>query len=268
MKPVTSVFRSDILAGRVAFVTGGGSGICRGVTEAFMAHGADAIIVSRKQERLDEAAAELEAATGRRCLGVAADVRDPDAVEAAIDRAIAAFGKIDVVVNGAAGNFLSPAAALSYKGYRTVIEIDTLGTFNVSKAAFHKSLVHHGGVVLNISATLHYAGVPMQVHAGSAKAAIDAMTRHLAVEWGAAGVRVNAIAPGPIGDTEGMRRLAPRGFADKLARSIPLGRVGRIDDVADAALFLASDAASFVTGAILVVDGGSWMTMAGLNPAG
>ncbi|MCA9514221.1 MAG: SDR family oxidoreductase, partial [Myxococcales bacterium] len=111
-------------------------------------------------------------------------------------------------------------------------------------------------------------GMALQVHAGSAKAANDAMTRHLAVEWGAANIRVNAIAPGPIGDTEGMRRLAPGGFAEKLAKSVPLRRLGTIQDIADAAVFLASDAASFVTGAILVVDGGSWLTAGGLSPMG
>lgn len=263
-----SVFRQDALAGKVAFVTGGGSGICRGITEAFMRHGADAAILGRKADRLEQTARELSEATGRRCLPVAGDVREPEAVEAAIDRTLAELGGLDVVVNGAAGNFLSPAAALSYKGFRTVLEIDTLGTYNVSKAAFTKALSRNGGSIINISATLHYTGMPLQVHAGSAKAANDAMIRHLAVEWGAAGIRVNAIAPGPIGDTEGMRRLAPGGFADKLAKSVPLRRLGEILDIANAALFLASDAASYVTGAVLVVDGGSWLTAGGLNPMG
>ena len=117
----------------------------------------------------------------------------------------------------------------------------------------------HGGCIINISATLHYTGVPFQVHAGSAKAAIDAMTKHLAVEWGPAKVRVNCIAPGPIDETEGMSRLAPKGMKAKLEKQIPLGRFGAIGEVADAALFLASDAARWITGAVLVVDGGAWM---------
>lgn len=259
------VFREDILRGKVALVTGGGSGICRGIAEALMRHGCDVVVTSRKQERLDEAAAALSAATGRACLGVAADVRDAAAVEAALDQALSRFGRIDIVVNGAAGNFLAPAAALSYNGFRTVMEIDAVGTYIVSKAAFAKCLGERGGAIVNISATLHYAGTPFQVHAGSAKAAIDAMTRHLAVEWGPARVRVNAIAPGPIADTEGMARLAPGDLRAKMEGVIPLGRFGRISEVADAALFLASDAAAYVTGAVLVVDGGAWMTMAGMR---
>jgi NAD(P)-dependent dehydrogenase (short-subunit alcohol dehydrogenase family) len=158
---------------------------------------------------LARAAAEMTEATGRTCLGVPADVRKPDEVEAAFDRTLEAFGRVDIVINGAAGNFLAPAATLSYNAFRTVMEIDALGTFNVSKAAFTKYLGAHGGNIVNISATLHYKGTPLQTHPGSAKAAVDAMTRHLAVEWGAAGIRVNAIAPGPIDETEGMKRLAP-----------------------------------------------------------
>jgi len=257
---MSSYFDPNLLAGKVAFVTGGGSGIGRAIVQRFLEHGADAVIASRNRERLEAAASELSAATGRRCVAVQADVREPDQIEAAIDRAIAAFGRLDIVVNNAAGNFLAPAAALSYKGFATVHGIDTLGTFNVTKAAYSKWLKSHGGVVINISATLQYTGTPFQVHAGSAKAAIDAMTRHLAVEWGPARIRVNGIAPGPIDDTEGMQRLAPGGMKDKLARQIPLGRFGKADEVANMALFLASDAASYVTGAIFVVDGGAWLT--------
>jgi len=257
---MTKYFDSNLLAGKVAFVTGGGSGIGRAIVQRFLEHGADAVIASRNRERLEAAAKELEAATGRRCVPVVADVREPEQVEAAIDLAVTTFGRLDVLVNNAAGNFLAPAATLSYKGFATVHGIDTLGTFNVTKAAFTRWLKAHGGSIINISATLHYAGVPFQVHAGSAKAAIDAMTRHLAVEWGPAGIRVNCIAPGPIDDTEGMKRLAPPGMKEKLEKQIPLGRFGRADEIANMALFLASDAASYVTGAIFVVDGGAWLT--------
>lgn len=256
-----SIFRDDILAGKVAFVTGGGSGICKGITAALMQHGCNAVITARKAERLEAAAAELSATTGRECLAVPADVREPLAIEAAFDRTLERFGRVDIVVNGAAGNFLAPAAALSYNGFKTVLEIDAIGSFNVAKAAFSKYLGEHGGCILNISATLHYDGQPLQVHAGSAKAAIDAMTKHLAVEWGPMGIRVNAIAPGPIDETEGMRKLLDPALRDKLIESVPLRRLGRVEDIGHAAVFLASEAASYVTGAILVVDGGSWMTI-------
>ena len=254
-----SVFKDDILAGKVAFVTGGGSGICRGITRAFMAHGADAAIVGRKAERLEAAAAALTAETGRTCLATPADVREPKLVEAALDRAVERFGKVDIIVNGAAGNFLCPAAALSYNGFKTVMEIDSLGTWNVTRAAFERGLQDNGGVVINISATLHYAATPLQMHASAAKAAIDSMTKSLALEWGSLGIRINAIAPGPIEDTEGMTRLAPKDMKEKLEASIPLQRFGTVDDIANAALFLASDAASYVHGEIFVVDGGAWL---------
>ena len=186
-----------------------------------------------------------------------ADVREPEAVEASLDAAVEALGPIDIVVNGAAGNFLAPAAQLSYNGFRTVIAIDTLGTFNVSRAAFERGLRDRGGAILNISATLHYGATPLQVHASSAKAAVDAMTRSLALEWGSLGIRVNGIAPGPIADTEGMARLAPKDLSENMKKQIPLGRFGRIEEVADAALFLCSAGASLITGATLVVDGGA-----------
>ena len=261
-----SVFRPDFLAGKVALVTGGGTGICRGITEGLMRHGCRAVITSRKADVLAKSAAELEAATGQRCLGIPADVRKPDEVEAAFDRTLAEFGRVDIVINGAAGNFLAPAASLSYNAFRTVMEIDAIGTFNVSKAAFSKYFREHGGNIVNISATLHYKGTALQTHPGRAKAAVDAMTRHLAVEWGGAGIRVNCIAPGPIDDTEGMKRLAPGDTKRKFEQQIPLGRFGRISEIADATLFLVSDAATYITGTVLVVDGGAWMTMAGFVP--
>lgn len=254
-----SVFRDDILAGKVAFVTGGGSGICKGITKAFLAHGAEAAIVGRKADRLDAAAKELSEATGRACLAVPADVRDPKLVEAALDATLERFGKIDIVVNGAAGNFLCPAATMSYNAFKTVIDIDTVGTWNVTRAAFERGLRDRGGVVLNISATLHYSATPLQMHASAAKAAIDSMTRSLALEWGSMNIRINAIAPGPIEDTEGMARLAPKDMKEKLTKGIPLGRFGTVEDIANAALFLASDAASYVHGEVFVVDGGAWL---------
>jgi peroxisomal 2,4-dienoyl-CoA reductase len=253
-----SVFRDDIFEGKGAFVTGGGSGICYGITEALMRHGARAAIAGRKADRLASASEALTTATGRDCLATPCDVREPAQVEAALKATLERFGRIDIVVNGAAGNFLAPASQLSYKGFRTVMEIDTIGTFNVSRAAFDACLRDHGGVILNISATLHYAATPLQIHAAAAKAAIDSITKSLALEWASLGIRVNGIAPGPIDDTEGMSRLAPGDVKERIIKTIPIGRFGRIDEIASLAVFLASDAASLLHGETVVADGGAW----------
>ncbi len=250
------VFSPGLLAGRVALVTGGGTGICRGIAEAYARFGADVCIVSRKQDVIDKTAAEIGAATGRSILAVAADVRKPDEVAAAIAATLSKFGKLDTVVNGAAGNFLSPAAALSPNGFKTVIDIDLVGSFHVARAAFEALQKTGDGLVLNISATLHYHGTPLQIHASAAKAGVDAMTKNLAVEWGRFGIRACGIAPGPIDDTEGMRRLAPGEVKQKATAAIPAGRFGAIAEIAAAAVFLRSHAAAYITGHVLVVDGG------------
>jgi len=255
----SSPFRPDLLAGKVAFVTGGGSGICKGIARAFAAHGAKLAIVGRKQERLDEAAREIGDDTGQEVLAVAADVRQPPTVEAALDATLDRFGGLDLVVNGAAGNFLQPAATMSYNAFRTVLDIDANGTFNVSRAAFEKRLRDHGGVILNISANLHYGATPLQAHASAAKAAVDALTRSMALEWGSLGIRVVGIAPGPIDDTEGVARLVPPDMKAKLEGAIALGRFGRIAEIAELATFLVSDAAGLVTGTVVVADGGQWL---------
>lgn len=253
-----SSFRSDLLEGKVAFVTGGGSGICKTITEGYLAHGASAVIMGRNLERLEATAKELSEKTGRPCVAASGDVRKLEDVEAAIQVALDRFGRLDLVVNGAAGNFLAPAAALSPKGFRTVMEIDTIGTYNVCRTAFDKALRDHGGQILNITATLHYNATPMQIHASAAKAGVDAITRTLALEWGPLNIRVNGIAPGPIDETEGMTRLAGD-MRDKVVDGVPLKRLGTTWDIANAALFLASDAGSYVHGETLVVDGGAWL---------
>ena len=251
------VFASDILQGRVAFVTGGGTGITGGVARAFAEHGAKLAITSRKEENLIARKQYIEE-NGGECFTVAADVREYAAVENAIAKTVEYYGKIDIVVNGAAGNFLCAANELSPNGFGTVVDIDTKGTFNVCRAAF-EALKGSKGQILNISATLHYLATPMQIHVSAAKAGVDAITRNLSAEWGRHGIRVNGIAPGPIEDTEGMKRLLLPELKEKLTRKIPLGRFGRIADIENAALFLASDAASYINGVTLVVDGGSWL---------
>ncbi len=260
-----AIFADDLLKGHVAVVTGGGSGICRGIARAFAVLGADVCITSRKQDALDEAAAAIGAESGRAVLALAADVRDPDALARVVAAAVDRFGGVDTFVNGAAGNFLAPAAALSPNGFRTVIEIDLLGSFHGAKAAFEALRTSGRGLLLNISATLHYHGTPLQIHASAAKAGVDAMTRNLAVEWGQFGLRVVGIAPGPIGDTEGMRRLAPGDAMERAKKQIPMGRFGTIDEIAAAAVYLRSPAAEYITGTVLVVDGGHCVTQSMLG---
>ncbi|KAJ3887776.1 hypothetical protein GG344DRAFT_80394 [Lentinula edodes] len=248
----TSVFKGDIFKGKVLFCTGGGSGICRGMTEAVMHHGADAVIVGRKLDRLTQAAKELSEATGRTCIPAQADVRQPYMLKDAVKKTIEKFGKIDFVICGAAGNFLAPISGLSENAFKTVMEIDTLGTFNTIKATI-AHIRQSKGSYIHVSATLHYKATPYQVHVSSAKAAVDALSAVLAVEEGPHGVRSNVIAPGPIGNTEGMQRLSS--LADGIGSLFPLGRVGEIKDVANATVFLFSEAASYITGQIVVVDG-------------
>ena len=253
-----SIYKEGLLNGRVAFVTGGGTGITGGVARAFAEAGASVALVSRNMDHLGPAAQAINE-NGGKAIAVAVDVRQPDEVDKAVAQTVEQLGKIDIVVNGAAGNFLCAAEELSPNGFGTVVDIDLKGTFNVCRAAFAQ-LKEHRGQILNISATLHYLGTPMQLHVSAAKAGVDALTRNLAVEWGRYGIRVNAIAPGPIEDTEGMKRLVPEPVKQRLLKGVPLGRFGRIADIEKAALFICSDAASFINGVVLVVDGGHWLT--------
>ncbi len=251
------IFAENILQGKVAFVTGGGTGITGGIARAISEHGAKLAITSRKEENLAPMKKTIEDAGGE-CFAIAADVRDYEAVENAIAKTVEHYGKIDIVINGAAGNFLCAADQLSANGFGTVVDIDTKGTFNVCRAAF-EDLKKSKGQILNISATLHYLATPMQIHVSAAKAGVDAITRNLSAEWGRHGIRVNGIAPGPIEDTEGMKRLLMPELKEKITKKIPLGRFGRIADIENAALFLTSDAASYINGVTLVVDGGNWL---------
>ncbi len=253
-------FSPHLLRDKVAFITGGGTGICRGIALAFADHGCAVAIASRKSEHLEPTAADLRS-RGARALAVAADVRDPAAVDGAIAECVREFGRLDILVNGAAGNFICAAENLSPNGFGTVVDIDLKGTFNVSRAAL-PHLKRQGGSVLNISATLPYLGTMGQSHAAAAKAGVDSLTRVLACEWGPYGIRVNGIAPGPIDGTEGVRRLTSESSRAAALTNCPLGRLGTVDDIANASLFLASDAASFVNGVTLVVDGGLWLRSA------
>ena len=260
---MTSVFRPDLLAGQVALITGGGSGIGAGIARRFAEQGAKVALVGRKLEKLEASARQIREGGGT-ALCLPADVREYHELEAAVRRVVAEWGRLDVLVNSAAGNFLAPAAGLSANGFQTVVEIDLVGTFNACRACF-EPLSAKGGSIVSITATQAWVPTPLQCHAGAAKAGIAKLTQDLALEWGSSKIRVNAVAPGPIADTEGMRRLAPGdGEARRrLEQGMPIGRWGSVAEVADAVLFLVSPAASFITGTTLVVDGGQSLVGAG-----
>lgn len=254
-----SVFRERVLAGQSAYITGGSSGICLGIAMRFAEHGARVVIQGRNQAKLDAAVERLRA-SGAEATGHAADVRDYDATAAAI----AASGPIDILVCGAAGNFPAAATEMSARGFKAVIDIDLLGTFNTCRAAY-EHLRKPGASVISISATHATHPYAKQAHVCAAKAGVDLLTKTLAVEWGAAGVRCNIIAPGPVEGTEGMSRLAPTPEArERITRGVPLGRFADIGEVADLALYLASPAAGYITGAVFVIDGGSSLNSAWL----
>ena len=259
MKTGQSVFRDNLLRDKVAFVTGGGSGICRRIAERLALQGAKIVLVGRTQEKLDRAAAGIREAGGE-ATGFAADVRDYEALADSLRKTHELYGEIDILLCGAAGNFPAPALGMPANGFKAVIDIDPLGTFNACRAAY-QHLHKPGASVIAISATHAFRPIPLQSHVCAGKAGVDILIKTLAVEWGSAGVRLNVVTPGPVGDTEGMRRLAPtEDIRSRLAQSIPLRLFATKDEIADLALFLCTDAAAYITGAIFVCDGGQSLT--------
>ena len=256
MLRVMNVFQKGILAGKNAYITGGTSGICLGIADLFARQGARVAVQGRNPAKVN-AAVEALTAHGGPVRGYSADVRDPDATRAALQSARDEWGEIDILICGAAGNFPAPVTAMSPNGFKAVIDIDLLGTFNTARLAWDH-LRRPGASVLAISATHANQPYELQAHVCAAKAGIEMLCKVLALEWGPAGVRVNAIAPGPVDGTEGMRRLAPTDAArTAISSAVPLRRFADIGEIAAAALFLSSEAAAYITGAVLNVDGGS-----------
>jgi NAD(P)-dependent dehydrogenase (short-subunit alcohol dehydrogenase family) len=249
---VSSVFD---FSGKNVFVAGGTSGINLGVAHAFARAGANVTVASRSAEKVSAAVDALKAHGGE-AAGFALDVREYAKVEEAFKATQARFGSIDVLVSGAAGNFPAPALGISPNGFKSVVDIDLMGTFHVLRAAF-PYLTKPGASLINISAPQAFLPMEFQMHVCAAKAGVDMITRVAALEWGPAGVRVNSVVPGPIENTEGMRRLAPTEAAMKLAvDTVPIKKLGTVDNIADACLWLSSPMASYVSGVILPVDGG------------
>ena len=239
---------------RNVFVAGGTSGINLAIAEAFARDGASVGVLSRSADKVAAAVARLGGTD--KAAGWACDVRNYDAVADALAAFAERFGKVDVLVSGAAGNFLAPALGMSAKGFRAVIEIDLIGTFNVLHAA-HAILRKPGASIINISASQSFVPMMMQSHVCAAKAGVDMLTRTLALEWARDGIRVNSIAPGPVADTEGMARLAPTAEASRVLTSrVPLGRWTTKDEIAQVAQFLCSAGAAMMTGQVIPVDGG------------
>ena len=247
-----SAFKDNLLVGKTAFVAGGTSGINLGIARRFAELGAKVAVLGRNPEKAANAAAEI----GQGALGLTADVRDYAAIRGAMEHAANELGAFDIVISGAAGNFLAPALGMSANAFRAVVDIDLNGTFNVFRGAYDL-LNRPGASLIAITAGQAVNPSPLQIHACAAKAGINQAIRVFAMEWGP-DVRVNGISPGPIAGTEGMSRLAPGAAADGGHQErIPLKRWGRIDEVAEAAVFLCSSSASYVTGTILDCDGGS-----------
>ena len=242
-------------SGTTVSVAGGTSGINLGIAEGFAAAGAGVAVMSRSPQKVDAAVTRLQA-LGAQAIGKAADVRDPEATSTALRHAYEAFGDIDVLVSGAAGNFLAAALDMSPNAFRSVVDIDLLGSYHVLRAAY-PLLRRPGAVVINVSAPQASIPMALQAHVCAAKAGVDMLTRVLAIEWGGDGIRVNSVVPGPIEGTEGMTRLAPTQQArETVTATVPAARWGTPRDVADVCLFLASPLAAYVTGVVLPADGG------------
>jgi NAD(P)-dependent dehydrogenase (short-subunit alcohol dehydrogenase family) len=241
---------------QVVLVTGGGTGLGLATATRFAELGASLVLASRKREHLDPAAASL-AASGAAVLAVPADVTRPGSVDALLEQALARFGRVDVLINNAAGNFVCPAEELSPAGFKVVIDIALNGVFYCSRAIGRHMLERGRGRIVNVVAAYAWTGGPGTIHSAAAKAGVVAMTRTLAVEWGGRGIRVNAVCPGFFESEGAHARLWPEpGMAERMAARVPVGRFGEKREIADAITWLASPFADYVNGEVLVIDGG------------
>lgn len=258
------IFQEDILQGKVALVTGGATGIGKVIAETLAQHGAHVVIVSRKEAGLSEVC-ETFLNTGLSCSYAVADIRDSDRVNAVIAQIIEDHGRLDILINNAAGNFPAPISGISSNGFKTIVDIDLVGTYHTTKAVFDLWMKENGGSIVNLSAPFQNGGAAYQSHVAAAKAGVDSLTRTSAVEFGPYGVRVNAVAPGATADTEGLKRFEQG--AEKAKATNPLGFVGSKSDIANSVLFLTTEAARYINGQILVVDGGASVDLFKLNGA-
>ncbi|KAI4274508.1 MAG: hypothetical protein LQ337_003899 [Flavoplaca oasis] len=270
-------WKDGIFDNKVVFCTGGAGTICSAQVRALVHLGANACIIGRNPEKTEKTAKDI--ATARRGAKVlslgSVDVRNIQSLQAAVEECISELGGIDFVIAGAAGNFLASINQLSPNAFKSVIDIDVLGSYNALKATLpalvasaqkHKSdgktpcPAGTGGRIIFVSATIHYTATPLQSHVAVAKAGVDALSASTALEFGPRGVTSNIIAPGPIGGTEGMERLSRKEDTERAMKNVPLGRYGTVKEIADATVYLFGDAGNFVNGSVLVVDGAAWRT--------
>jgi NAD(P)-dependent dehydrogenase (short-subunit alcohol dehydrogenase family) len=267
MSYTDKMLRDDALKGKVIVVTGGGSGLGKAMTKYFLELGAQVAITSRDLEKLKNTAAELETETGGICLPIQCDVRHYEEVENMLQEVLKAFGKVDVLLNNAAGNFISPTERLSANAFDTVIDIVLKGSKNCT-LAFGKHWIdtkQKSSTILNIVTTYAWTGSAYVVPSATAKAGVLAMTRSLAVEWAKYGIRSNAIAPGPFPTKGAWDRLLPGDLAEKfdMAKKVPLKRVGDHQELANLAAYLVSDFSAYINGDVITIDGGEWLKGAG-----
>ena len=258
------MFRADLLQKKRILITGGGTGLGKGMAQRFLSLGATVYICGRRKEVLSATQQELRGTTGGSIHALPCDVRSADAVDGMIE-AIWRDGPLDVLINNAAGNFLARTEDLSLRAFDAVIGIVLLGTIHVTMACGRRWLsANHAATVLNITTTYTRTGSAYVVPSATAKAGVEAFTRSLAVEWGNRGIRMNAIAPGPVPTEGAFSRLLPRPELEQLAKQRnPMGRFGTVEELSNLAAFLVSDGCPYINGEVVTMDGGEWLQGAG-----